>query len=1093
MKTVFFCFTLSLFTYSLSFGQVKVITGSHATVKTTYNAGAGNNRMLVVTVSNECFNNCVGSVSSITYGSTGLTFQESRHRSNDVIVEVWTLDEAGIAAESGSAAFTVNWSAGATDELFSVVTITNVDQTTPVPATQRTRGDTDNLTLGALNAGDNDMVFYATASREITSHTPSTNYTELSDQSSGLTMANAYREISTASAETPTATMGVSGSMVMIGMYFQFVSGSDATYTGASDGNWDIGTTWGGACASSCTAGIDYPDAGFDVSIPSGVDITIPASLSVTCNNLYVNSDRGTTAATLTLTNSTSSLQVNNDLFVQASGASAATGTTQVDMNGGSLDVTAGLTLEASVTSGLIAGSSSDSKTSYTPAGGTDRLLVVTVGDENNNNIGTISSITWGSTALTFQVGETRNNDLRTEIWTLDEAGITSETGAQNFTVTWSSGPAAEKFNVVTLFNVDQVTPVAATKASANANGTSVQATPSLSVSANDLYFYATAHRPNNQTHTPSAGYTEVNYQSGGWAMATAIKQITAAGTEQPTATWSSSQNMVIAGMVVNGSGAGSTQEAVLLTDGGTLTVTGDITLFSDGNNTEIDLATTAGSTLVTGGNLVEDGSSSTAQLWSVNNNSTINYNGAAQTIQTTVGNTAITTLNTLTLEGSGAKTLEGNLTVNNNLNMQGTATFANGGNTLTYGATAVLTYAGSATQTTGDELTSSIEGLVINNANNVNLNSDVTVNDDINFTSGVLILGANDVTANTISGYDENQYFVTDGTGYLQRDLGASSTVDFPVGISTTTLSNLVQLTPGDVSTFQVRVSGSFSNVPNDATQVANAEWNIDRTAGSAATSVRLSWRDDGTMSFGASFSPSDSQTEIARWTGAKWTETSTTAKDATGPDYYFEATGFTAFSPFGVGSGGMSLPVELVSFSANSMLSTVQVEWSTSSETNNDYFLLERSENGIDFYSIKKITGAGTTNTPQSYKFIDSSPLPGQSYYRLRQIDYDGQFEIFDPVTVYHDLNQSALIYPNPVQNHQAKLNLQKINSGERVSLTLYNMTGRIVYQHEISKLTEGNQPVSITFPQHLIRGLYNVKIASSSVSEMFKVMIE
>lgn len=1075
-----------------SISQVQVISGSHATSKSSYSAGNGNNRMLVVAVADEC-NNCVGSVSSITYGSTELTFQVERTRGGDVVAEIWTLDEAGIAAEGGSASFTVNWSSGPTDELFSVVTIANVDQSTPVPDTDRARGSTDNLTIGPLDAGDNEMVYYASATRAVTSHTPSTNYTELSDQSSGLTLANAYRTLTSASSESPTATMVVSSSMVMVGLYFQVNSEITPATT---DGDWNVGTTWGGSCSSGCTEGIDYPGPGWNVYIPGTVDITIPAGQSVSCNDLYLNSDRNTTVATLTLADNTASLSVGNDLSILASGATGASGTSLLDMNGGDVDVAANLILEESEASGFAGGSSSNSKTGYAPADGTDRLMVVTVGDENNNSVGTITSITWGSTALTFQVAEERGNDIRVEIWTLDEAGITSETGAQDFTVNWDAGPNSEKFNVVTLFNVNQTTPVAATKANANGGGTStIQASPGLSVSTNDLYFYATGSRANNQTHTSSTGYTELSDQTGGgWSMANAFNQLSSGGTEQPTATWSSSSNLVIAGMVVNNSSpSGSTQEAQILTDGGTLTVGGDITMYSDGNNVEIDLATTSGSTLIFGGDLIEDGSSSTDQTWSVNNNSTISYNGsAAQTIQTTVGNTTITTLDVLTLDGSGAKTLEGNLTVNSNLNMNGNATFANGGNTLTYGGTAVLTYAGSATQTTGDELTATIEGLAINNTNNVNLNSDVIVNDDISFSAGMLILGTNDVIANTISGYDENEYFVTDGTGYLQRNVGASSTVDFPVGISTTSLTNLVQLTPGDLSTFQVRVSNTFSNAPNDANQVVDAEWNIDRTAGSAATTVRLTWRDDGSMTFGSSFSASDTQTEIGRWNGSAWVETSTTAKDATGPEYYFEATGFSSFSPFAAGSGGMSLPVELVYFDAIYDEDAVVVSWETASEINNDYFTIERSVNGLEYEVIGTVDGHGTTSSANAYLYTDLNPVPGYSYYRLRQMDYDGQFEIFDPVTVHVNSGEITAIYPNPSESRHVNLFVADLIDHETVEIRLYDLAGHLVFTDKnITGIAGHTLPVN--FSSDLPSGLYNLHITTSRKTESLKFILK
>lgn len=209
----------------------------------------------------------------------------------------------------------------------------------------------------------------------------------------------------------------------------------------------------------------------------------------------------------------------------------------------------------------VVSGSVSNSKTNYSPGVGNNRLIVVAVSNENNNNVRTVSSITWGGQNLTFAVARTNQgsggNDLRTEIWYLNEAGINAATGfCNNFIVTWS-GATTEAFTVVTLKDVDQTTPVAATgTGSPNADGTTTTTT-GMAAGVNDLAFYSSATRANSATHTPATGYTELSDQvvvgTETTSLATAYKSITSAGTETPTATWSGSAQLVIAGVIFNG------------------------------------------------------------------------------------------------------------------------------------------------------------------------------------------------------------------------------------------------------------------------------------------------------------------------------------------------------------------------------------------------------------------------------------------------------------------------------------------------------------------------------------------------------------
>jgi hypothetical protein len=98
-------------------------------------------------------------------------------------------------------------------------------------------------------------------------------------------------------------------------------------------------------------------------------------------------------------------------------------------------------------------------------------------------------------------------------------------------------------------------------------------------------------------------------------------------------------------------------------------------------------------------------------------------------------------------------------------------------------------------------------------------------------------------------------------------------------------------------------------------------------------------------------------------------------------------------------VGSCYSPLPIELLYFIGNQIDDSVYLNWTTASETNNDYFTLYESNDLVKIDEIVKINGFGNSNFPIEYKYIDLSPA---KYYRLCQTDYDGRSECFDWISI-------------------------------------------------------------------------------------------
>ncbi|MFY0672146.1 MAG: T9SS type A sorting domain-containing protein [Bacteroidia bacterium] len=144
-----------------------------------------------------------------------------------------------------------------------------------------------------------------------------------------------------------------------------------------------------------------------------------------------------------------------------------------------------------------------------------------------------------------------------------------------------------------------------------------------------------------------------------------------------------------------------------------------------------------------------------------------------------------------------------------------------------------------------------------------------------------------------------------------------------------------------------------------------------------------------------------------------------------------------------------GASLPVEFISFEANCSSNQVILDWATATEINNDRFEIQRSGDGVLWEYIDEVTGVGNSKERQDYQYIDYSPI-SESYYRLKQIDFDGTTDYSEVVKVDCSNNNDKLeivsVYPNPFQD-QVSVQLSNIPSGE-ISISIINTSGVEIY---------------------------------------------
>ena len=167
-----------------------------------------------------------------------------------------------------------------------------------------------------------------------------------------------------------------------------------------------------------------------------------------------------------------------------------------------------------------------------------------------------------------------------------------------------------------------------------------------------------------------------------------------------------------------------------------------------------------------------------------------------------------------------------------------------------------------------------------------------------------------------------------------------------------------------------------------------------------------------------------------------------------------------------------GVVLPVTFSNFSIQKLNYSCDISFSTASETNNDYFTIERSGDGRSFESIGEIKGAGNSNQELSYEFVDESPLAGINYYRIKQTDFDGAYSYTEIRSVRHQ-TKNVIVSPNRTDG---KLNVT--SELDNYDVVIYNTGGQEVQRH---MALSGDQSLSI---ETLQAGVYFVKVMDQTI---------
>ena len=173
-------------------------------------------------------------------------------------------------------------------------------------------------------------------------------------------------------------------------------------------------------------------------------------------------------------------------------------------------------------------------------------------------------------------------------------------------------------------------------------------------------------------------------------------------------------------------------------------------------------------------------------------------------------------------------------------------------------------------------------------------------------------------------------------------------------------------------------------------------------------------------------------------------------------------------------------ALPVELVSFNAKMSGSVCLLSWTTASEINNDYFSIERSNDGNVFGEAGKVKGAGTSAATRVYSFIDEKPCMTISYYRLRQVDYDG-VAAYSSVVAVHNLPQNfSILYVSADADNRSLLIQTAGKTEGQIQYLISDAPGKTLLSGSINSVSDYGT-IRIYLPD-LPRGIYYLSLKSA-----------
>ncbi len=183
--------------------------------------------------------------------------------------------------------------------------------------------------------------------------------------------------------------------------------------------------------------------------------------------------------------------------------------------------------------------------------------------------------------------------------------------------------------------------------------------------------------------------------------------------------------------------------------------------------------------------------------------------------------------------------------------------------------------------------------------------------------------------------------------------------------------------------------------------------------------------------------------------------------------------------------------LPIELVRFAGECGDGSIELKWTTWTETNNDFFTVERSNNGTDFEVVDVIEGAGNSNQSITYNAIDNLPYGGTSYYRLKNTDFNGKHEYSEILAVTCGTDGNDFNFVNAYDVDQTEIVVEfTAENNENYTVFLYDASGRRVLDFT-GVAADGMNKVRLPAGD-LARGIYIINLSNTRRNFSKRVML-
>ncbi|CAN5416554.1 hypothetical protein BH11BAC2_BH11BAC2_08260 [soil metagenome] len=394
-----------------------------------------------------------------------------------------------------------------------------------------------------------------------------------------------------------------------------------------------------------------------------------------------------------------------------------------------------------------------------------------------------------------------------------------------------------------------------------------------------------------------------------------------------------------------------------------------------------------------------------------------------------------------------------------------------------------------------------------------------IFVRTQLNLTAGELNLDNNYITIESGSGNA-----ITRTNGYIKSETNAavngsiikwknmsSGLHVFPFGKNSTTyipVSFTLNTGAGNDVEISTRATGN-DNTPFTGVSNVTAVTNLDKSGSDVSISNVIDrWWIINAPSVTADIILSYAGTEntispanllgsmmAQSWDGLRWGTPFGSGTGVTSGVGTVAALGVNTFSPIVLVSGSGALPIKLLNFDVRVENKIGKLDWSTSEEKDNDYFIIERSKDAKSFSKIGRIEGAGNSNTVQNYSFEDSQPYPGINYYRLKQTDFNGDFSYSPIKSIRLDdkISSEAQIKVNSVGPNPFKSNFSvnyQSATEKQIEFSLYNSSGQKVF-HESTNASSGDNKFDYVDENHLPPGNYILNVISGTEKLTIKLI--